>query len=527
MKRLVAAAHESMAAGKVPEAMVLAGRILQIDPANTPTFRLVAEAEEAAGNPESFVWRERLAGMNPGSFDDLIAYAKSALVYRSASVAAQALSGADASMKARPEYLEVSGDISLRFNDRDSAEKSYAQAVGADPKNQRYAVKLASVQVQARDEATIRAGLEGFERLSKDSEHRAEALRGLVRGYASINDLDRSLSRSEELVREPNAVFGDRLLRLSALKKLARPESGKVLGELQAAAREDAAAAGLLVTWMQNQRMTLEAIAWIEKLPRDVRGKPQLGVATAACLISARDWVKLEELVKNAEWGRLGYLKSLFSARLHREKGDKVLFRGFWESALAAASTDPQMLLTLGKIAQEWGWDDLREEFLWVASEIPQLRWALQELKEKFVDATDTEKVHRLTARVVELNPADLVSKNNLAMLELLLGKNADFARRIAEKIHQADPQNNAYISTLAFALLRSSQPEQALATIQKIPRETLGEPASAWIYGLILEANDSDAEAVEFLRKSKDGKHFKQVDAMIGQALNRLSLQE
>src|SRR5437588_4657755 len=110
----------------------------------------------------------------------------------------------------------------------------------------------------------------------------------------------RALEYARELHRLPNRDFPDRLLLLSILKAAGDAETQSLLEQLQKDASDDAIKIGSLIGWMNSQKMSVEAVAWIKTLPPAILLKRTAPLNVAESFIATKDWEGLRKFCLGA-----------------------------------------------------------------------------------------------------------------------------------------------------------------------------------------------------------------------------------
>ena len=81
---------------------------------------------------------------------------------------------------------------------------------------------------------------------------------------------------------------------------------------------------------------------------------------------------------------------------------------------------------------------------------------ALRTLYREYASSGDTANLYRVLTRLAAADPDDLVIRNNLAQVALLLNADVPSATKAAADLHQQDPTNAGYATTYAFALFKA-----------------------------------------------------------------------
>ena len=113
----------------------------------------------------------------------------------------------------------------------------------------------------------------------------------------------------------------------------------------------------------------------------------------------------------------------------------------------------------------------------------------------------------KLYSQEVRRSPADLPSRNNLALVALLLDAKEAQPFDLAREVYQKSPTNANFASTYAFALLVREKNAEALKIIESLKTQDLQSPGIAGYYGLILQATGNGAKAKKYLNLAVKGR--------------------
>ncbi len=289
--RLAGQARALLGKGDIPGALLTARRALQINPTSEPASRVMAEVTEKIQVPSMLDWRQRVAELNPGSSEDTLAWASTALRLRQPSVATQALAGIPEAERDTARFHATAGLAAVTSGHAPNAMSHFARAAQLEPENEMHRYNLASLQLQAPDAATRAAGAATLEQLARGGTVELFARRATIARLTSGNALEEALRMSSELQRLPTAEFNDRMVHLDLLQRLARPELAAFLAETQEKTRaEKPENVGALVNWMRISGRNDEARRWVETLDPKLAVQGRVGIARAERAILARRW---------------------------------------------------------------------------------------------------------------------------------------------------------------------------------------------------------------------------------------------
>ena len=212
-------------------------------------------------------------------------------------------------------------DVALIRHDLVGYEKELLEAKRIDPQNKKYELALATLHVAANDIATHEIGVRELLELRDDESFRRDAVHRLADDALRRDQIMRALEYARELDRLPNRDFSDRLLLLSILKAAGEDETQSLLEQLKKEASNDAMKIGALIGWMNSQRMSVEAVAWIKTLPPTMLAKRTASPNVAEAFIATRDWDGLRKFCAETKWDALDYMRNALAARALRESG--------------------------------------------------------------------------------------------------------------------------------------------------------------------------------------------------------------
>ncbi len=500
-ERLKSEAREAAARGDFAVASLNIRRALQTSPNDVGVCRLMAEILEDAQSPDAVWWRGRVAELTPDSTDARMEWARAAVRFRKPSTAEKALAGIPAADRQRLDYLSTAGTVAFESGRNSDAEQHIAAALKQEPDNAAHRLALGRVQVLSSDLFTREAGRTQLRALAAQPEHAVTALRALVASHEASGEPVAALRESEPLVAAPGHTFLDELTRLRLLHRTQDERFSAALAELQEKAAPTPKNAGALIVWMGSAELAREAIDWSMHRQPKIGRMPDVRQAVAGCYIALNDWPAVLKLTADGPWRQGEYIRHAYRARALRARGDLQLARAEWNLATSAARDRPEAIKWLSKIAASAEWSEETEQALWMAvANVPDPRWAVNQLGQRFHEKRDTASLHRLATRSLTSNPQNDNLRNDHAFLSVLIGKETERALIVAHELHKKHPENAAYASTYALALHLAKRSAEALDVFTKLPPEVRAQPAFAAHYGVILVANGQFDEAAKYL---------------------------
>ena len=500
-RRLVAKANALVNQGDYKRASLDARRLLQINPNSADGFRILARLAEKAGLRSALDWRRRVMELGAATPTDLILLARAAIRFDEQATADVAMSRLPESAKQTAEYHALLADIALKQRDGVEMERQLSEANRLEPENKDYIMRLAALRLGANN-ADVRAkGKQTLVELQNDPMLRREATRYLAEDALRQKNTLTALELARLLDTFPDKTYADRLLLLSALKAGFDPGFTAFLEEMQTTSAEEPERAAGLLTWMNMNNLSREAIAWSTKLAPGVIGSKLVQIALSDSFVTVKDWAGLQRLVNSGNWGTVDFLRNAISARALREQGNHPESAAQWNEALKKISANPRQTLMLAETVEKWGWRNEAIDLLWLVAKDPAKGdEALGSLYNYFAKNADTENLYRVLLRRMELHPDDRNVQNNYAQISLLLNLNTERAQKIARELYEKEPANPAYASTYAFALHTQGETKKAAKIMEGLTPEQLRQPEIAAYYGIILVAAGDQARAAEFL---------------------------
>ena len=160
----------------------------------------------------------------------------------------------------------------------------------------------------------------------------------------------------------------------------------------------------------------------------------------------------------------------------------------------------------LTRYAAKWGWENETTDALWmIARGTIGQQPALNALYQSYVAKANSRGLLNVAVRMLEIDPKDPVSQNNVVLLSLLLNVNMDRAQTLAEESYRKQPDNPGIISTYAFALHLRGKTDQGVALMRKLGEKQLTDPSYAAYFGVLLVESDEPAEAEKYVVIAQD----------------------
>ena len=491
--------------GDYQSAVLVARRLLELDPKNLIACRAMAEMAEKSGSADALTWRTRIAHLEPGVVANQLALARTALRVGRPGLADTVLRAVPEAARNGAEYHQVSGMHALAQRDPVAAERHFAAAHEAEPANPQVGLHLQVIRLAAGGAGAAEARTSLAE-LAKQSGVRPEALRALTSDALARQDRQAAINWATQLQAEPRSTFADALLNFQAVEST--DAAAPALEALKAKAAESPRTAAELISWLNRNGMAIVADHWSKQLPKEIAAAQPVPLAIAETYSFRREWSALRDWVESNDWGDYnGFRLAVLSHALRRltpSERPTAEAQAAWRSALKLSQKRPERLLAMAQLAEGWGYTSDAEEAWWmVADGNEQTRNGLTALQRLYRAKQDTRGLFRVARRAFELNPGDLVAANNCANFGLLLTGDST-SRRLAAKLHADHPTNSTFAATYAFALKVEGKLEEALKLMETLDEEQLRHPSIAPYYVVMLVESGNIERARSYLVHAK-----------------------
>jgi Flp pilus assembly protein TadD len=501
---LMGLARQFLVKGDGRNALLCVQQVLRSDSHNLDATRVMAQLNTAARSPSALLWWSRVVELKPDSLDDRLALAQTAIMMGNYSAATNALAGVDPTGTNTVAYQNVAGAVAAAANQTAQAEAYFLEAARLDPGNQSVQLNLAVVRLHGSndlDQAEARIMLQRINLDATNASLRIEALRELCVDGLRHRQVDTALSLSEQLVRETNSTFQDRLLRLDVLQDTKSASFRPTLTAFRREAATDPGQISALATWQMHNISALDTLTWLRTLPPAMRTNLTVEVLVAECCTMDRDWTGLQSSIERQNWSELEFFRHAFLSLALRGQGLTDSAKAEWELTLQAANGQPASLAMLLRLAAQWHWQNETEEILWmIVNRDPSDQGTVQALSQMLFAEGRTSSLMRLFGQETKVFPSSLSVKNNLAMTALLLDAQEVKPYDLAREVYQASPTNPSYVSTYAFSLYLQGKSAEALKVMKTLRPGELQNPSVAGYYGLILKATGERAKARAYL---------------------------
>jgi len=337
--------------------------------------------------------------------------------------------------------------------------------------------------------------------LRDDESFHRDAMHRLADDALRRNQITRALEYARDLDSLSNRDFSDRLLLLSILKAANEAETQSLLEQLKKDASDDAVKIGALIGWMNSQKMSAAAVAWMKTLPPILLVKRTTPLDLAEAFMATSDWEGLRKFCVGTKWDAFEYMRNALAARALRELGQVQESSQQWKEAVAKVGTRPEQIFGLADLARKWGWQSEAVDLWWLAAKDPiNAEKTLRMLYDFYASRRDTQELYRVLVHLEKVRPTDRSVRNNLAQISLLLNLNPDQAYRAAREVYEQEPKNPDYAATYAFSLYLQGDVKKALQALAGFSEAELERPQIAAYYGVLLANIGDFSRAAKFL---------------------------
>ena len=347
VRRLLAEANTLINEGDYKHASLDAQHVLELSPENADATRVIAHSAESAGLRRAIEFWRQVTELSKNAEGDLSAWAHCAVRFGDADSASKALDAMPAPAKETADYHALRGDVALIRHDLVGYEKELLEAKRRDPQDKKYNLALATLHVAANDFATREAGVRELLDLSDDKSFHRDAMHRLADDALRRNQITRALEYARDLDSLSNRDFSDRLLLLSILKAANEAETQSLLEQLKKDASDDAVKIGALIGWMNSQKMSAAAVAWMKTLPPTLLVKRTTPLNLAEAFMATSDWEGLRKFCVGTKWDAFEYMRNALAARALRELGQVQESSQQWKEAVAKVGTRPEQIFGL------------------------------------------------------------------------------------------------------------------------------------------------------------------------------------
>ncbi|MBP9913620.1 MAG: hypothetical protein KBF26_09460 [Opitutaceae bacterium] len=505
-KNSIAMARQWIAVGKLHHAAVLVQKASVLMPERPEPWQLAAELARRGGQQTLAVrYARRASRLAPDDPTIALDWAAEALRANLPDEAALALKYVPSEVAMNSAYaLRVRGELARRHLQLTVAENCFEAALRIEGPLAINQVPLGLILLRSTHAKVRQRGLRMLAKWTADEEWGPPALRALLDDAFAQGDKPAIRRWGEMLRTHPRCTIGDMPNCLRALAVTDEPYYREVLQELERDHAVTPQAAAQLLGWLNQIGRPADAVSWMQSLPAPAMQTPPLAVLAAEALRATASWEELAERTAQKDWGkefeflRWAYALQAAQALGHPQRADELRQTLFNHTQLNGVHA-----LFIASTLYSWGQTAEAEHIWWqAASQGGNLAVeSLGALGRHYQLQRDAEGQYRVFRKLHFMKPADDAIGNNFAFFALLLDREQRLVDKLTLENLAADPTNEAYVATRAFALLAQNETEPALALLQPLAARAPQSPALAFAYGLTLAKVGRQAEARPLLQ--------------------------
>ena len=524
-RRLIVTAQSQLSQRNYQSAALGARAVLQADAHNVAAYEILARIAIDEHSPAAVLWRQKLVQLQPGKAAPLLDLANTATALGETFIAETALNQVAQADRNSAPFHQAAAAWSMAMRQYANAERHFQQALELEPDNRQTRLNLATVRLALAPPGVSDALRAQLEALRKDSALRLGATRTLLADSRQHGDAARSLALARELHAEQGAALGDQLLYLEELQHAKSADFDSELGALLKRTTNPGAVYTVM-EWMNGHDLAAKTVEWHATLPAAIQMQIPEPLAVAEAWTQLGNRKALRALVNDANWGSLEFLRLAYETRLYEEtSGHSRLgeFSGRWEHAVNSTADSANAIAMLARLVQGWRWKSEAAQLWWrIANRSVGQRPALAALFDLATGDKNTRELYRISRRILEIEPANPVARNNVAMFALLLGDDLPAAEKLAEEDFNLDPSHPVFVATYAFSLYRQDRAREAADLLSKLPAKELADPSIAACYGAVLASLGEKEKAQPFLDLARHEKSrlFAEEAALVEQDL-------
>jgi hypothetical protein len=527
-RRSLGMAKGFMKQAEYKKAWLSVRQVLALNPTNIDGCRIAADLADMSHSPAAVGWRRKIVELSPTT-DNQLMLAACALrnEARPFPLATKTLESLTRDATNQASFHVVSAERAIRLNLIAEAVQHLEAAMRLDPTNQLHALNVAVLRLQSSDPSTAAQARSRLHALSAHPEYGLIALRSLATDSFNRKDWPAAIQFSSRVLTNTNSTFADKIQHLSILAgprtkdqgprtgdkadsptpQLPTPNFDTSLATLKQTAATNVANIADLASWMNANERPAQTVTWLKALPVNVRSQMPLPLLLADAYMIQKDWTTLQTWLHDQKWDDQEFMRFAILSRAFRGQGEEEVGNINWNKALRAASDRPELLAALANVAQGWSWTNQVEEALWAsAKQYPADSSAFLALERDYYFRGDTRSLFRVYSAMLEQNPNDLLAKNNLATVCLLLRTNLDRAHPLAHDVYEQHQTNPVIASTYAFSLHLQGKTAEGLGVLGKLSGDDLRRSGIATYYAVLLKAADQTNKAQVYRQLAERG---------------------
>jgi thioredoxin-like negative regulator of GroEL len=486
--------------GDVRSAMLVLEQLNRLHPLNAEVRRRLAGFYERVGQAESVViWQEALA-LEPANQEARLGLARAAIRFGDRSTARKTLESFSGEEARQAEYYRLRAGLAFLEKDLRGQEENLVALEKLDPTNPRVRLNLAMLRLTDPQDLQAEAARMTLRELARGEQVRIRAVVELLGDVARRwpNPAPERTAALKTLADTLTSARGPRLELPSRVDHIDRLIAYAMTQP--APTPEDAVS---LANWMSLNGHPEAALQWMDALPEATIRTPIVQNALTEYAVRAKDWPRLQKLLRNGAWGVVPAEVVEQAFRVHRNPrpADPSSVATGWSVALDAAKVSPAALRMLLRLAELWEWPaEYRQVLQTIARNLPRESWAWRQLISYYLAHGETDQLWQVYQEWRRAVPGDFVVQVEAAIMGLLLERRpvpnldetAEYMRR--------QPASAGPAVAHALALWRAGRPAEAADVLDAVPAQNLVEPRYALACGVVLAEVNRPKESERLL---------------------------
>ncbi len=501
--------------------MLTLEQLSRLHPAKLEVRQRLAAFYERAGQREAVnVWQEALA-LAPDDPEVKIGLARAAIRFGDLPSARKILTGFVPTDSLRVDFHRLNAALALFDRDPVAQETHLAALRDLAPDDVRVRLNLAVLRLSASEPHKAAEARNALLDLGRGDQVRIRAIVEL------LNDVARRWPQPSpergaalQLLAETLAPPRGPLLELpSQVDHIDRLLAYAMMQSAPTA--EDAVA---LANWMSSNEHTQAALEWLDSLPAALQQSAIVKTAVAEYVVRARDWTRLQTLLREGAWGAVPADAVEQAFRAHRQSaaatGSGV--SQAWSAALQATQGSPPALRMLLRLSELWQWPvERRQTLLAIARSLPHETWAWRQLLADALSRNDSDQVWQLYQDWRRALPGEPLVREEAAIMGFLLGRRP--VPDTMETSGYAGPTGRVGGTVAhALALWRAGRAGEAAAALDGLPRTEFDEPRYALARAIVLSAAGRAVESEEQIQRLDGAVFLKEEKELLAAARAR-----
>lgn len=467
-RKLTAEAEAYLAQNRPDSALASAMAALQNGAANARALRVLLELHARSGNPDAIRAWAALAKCANLTSEDRRQLMRWAVIWGRADLAHAQWTELSRERPLAPETARVAaGFFELRGEPRLAVEMA-RRAIETDQGDVESRMILGRVLLTHGSETDLDIG----KRLLMEASERNDAL-GLTvlrhlafSGKLSPWEAQQCLSK---LQRHPLRHADDELAAADLKVRITPYRRERILRETSETVLAKKGSAAPLARWLL-QHGAFEEVLRAATLERAAESK-ELALLRCDAMAQLGQWPAIERELALHEAILPAFERELFRARAAAGMNRERLADLHWKQAEQLAGRNAEKVILMARYAAGAGaWEAAQTALQGLEPKSARAGWEqllLLSLADKKIGAAD--KARELLTAMRNLYPDDNAVENDLAYLNLLLGRDFDGSLRRAEELHRAQPEGWTFRATVALGRLRNGLPHEALELLESV----------------------------------------------------------